>query len=255
METVLEMQKSQTDDGLGELPTFVGLPSKRSSHELSADAEDLFKRIVSILNNFLLRAIDQQTSEEFVAARDEIFVNVAKTHRALGSLASVMVPRQTLNRLAWESFAEMEAELTEQGLKRFGATARDQAIFTVWTLRKMHRLLLRIVDGKKLEGELADKDREIAKEFNFFAFWSLFHLECLIASMRFNKPVRPEVLETICGGLRAAVNAYGFLRQGLELRMPAREDEPLKPYEWDEEDEELLASSMADMEEAESEDW
>ena len=55
-------------------------------------------------------------------------------------------------------------------------------------------------------------------------------------------------------GLRAAVNAYGFLRQGLDLRFPPA-PEPSETVAWTEEDEELLASSMDDMASMEIEDY
>ncbi len=254
MDTVLDM-KNRAEGGLGGLPTFVGLPSKKSARVLSEDTAEIFKGIFSVLNNLLLQAIDAQTSDEFVALRSQVFDDIRKTQKAFTNLAKVIVPKPTLDRLVWESFAEMEAELSEHGLQKFGEVARDQAIFTVWTLRKINRLLAKIVQGEKLPQELVARDKEIAREFSFYVFWAQFHLECLFAAMRCNKPVRPEVLDVICDGMRGIVNAYGLLRQGLDLRWPTKDDESLSPYEWDEEDQELLDSSMADMEEMESEEY
>ena len=65
--------------------------------------------------------------------------------------------------------------------------------------------------------------------------------------MHFDKAINPEVLTEICEGLRTAVNAYGLIRQGVDLRL-TREEPVIAPYAWDEEDQELLASSMSDME-------
>ena len=45
-------------------------------------------------------------------------------------------------------------------------------------------------------------------------------------------------------GLRSAVNAYGLARQGVDLRKSEAEPE-IPAYKWDEEDQELLNSSMA----------
>jgi len=54
-------------------------------------------------------------------------------------------------------------------------------------------------------------------------------------------------LNEITDGLRGAVNAFGLIRQGVSIREPA-EESALQPYTWDEEDEELMTSSMRDIE-------
>jgi hypothetical protein len=255
MDSLLEIERNRAHGGLGELPTFVGLPTKNSARVLSEESAELFKAILSVLNDLLLRAIDAQSRDEFVALRGQIFEDTQKTQKAMGNLAMVILPKPTLERLVWESFAEMEADLTEHGSKKYGAIARDQAIFTVWTLRKINRLLSKIVEAAPVSAELQEKDREIAKDFSFYVYWAQFHLECLFAAMRFNKPIAPSILDEICDGLRAAVNAYGLVRQGIALRWPSQDDEGLKPFQWGEEDQELLDSSMADMEEMEIEEY
>jgi hypothetical protein len=254
METVLDF-KSRAEGGLGDLPAFVGLPLRKTSKELTEDAAEIFRGIISVLNNLLLQVIDAETGEEFVERRSQVFDDVRKTHKALASMAKVILPKATLDRLVWQSFAEMEADLAEHGLKKFGEIARDQAIFTLWTLRRTNRLLSKVIEHGKPSPELIQRDKEIAGEFNFYSLWAQFHLECLFAAMRFNKPIRPEVLDVICDGMRGAVNAYGLVRSGADLRWPTKEDECLTSYEWDDEDQELLDSSMADLEEMEAEEY
>jgi hypothetical protein len=253
MDNVLEMEKNRTLAGLGELPAFVTLPVK-NSHELSLDAQELFTKIAEVRTNLVLTTIEAQSREHFRKVRDRVFDDVVRTDRALGSLAKVMVPTPTLDRITWQAFAELEADLSQHGMRKFGEMAKEQAIFTVWTLRKINRLLSKIVESGPLLGDLAAKDREISKEFSFYLLWAYFNLECLVASMRFDKPIQIDVLDEICDGLRAAVNAYGLLRQGLDLRFPL-EPEPPENMVWTEEDEELLASSMDDMETMEIEGY
>jgi hypothetical protein len=246
MDTVLEMEKSQTVvAGLGELPAFVTLPSK-SSHELSLDVQGVFNKIAEVRTNLILTAIEAQSRDEFTARRTRVFPDVVRTNKAMGSLARVMVPTPTLDRITWQAFAELEAELTEHGTRKFGEAAREQAIFTVWTLRRINRLLSKIIESKPLEGDKAEREREIAKEFSFYLLWAYFHLECLVASMRYDKPIQIDVLDEICDGMRAAVNSYGLLRRGLDLHF-APQPEPSEDIIWTEEDEQLLASSMDDM--------
>jgi hypothetical protein len=255
MDTVLEIEKSADFDGSSEMVTFVGLPTKSSERELSGSHAELFKGIVGILNDLLLTMIDTETSEQFIATRKQIFGLYQKTIRAMSNLANVVIPVRTRERLSWESFAELEADLMEQGLKRFGETAKDQAIFTVWGFRRISRLQSKLQELAPVEKEFLEKDREIAKEFSFYSLWSQFHLDCMIVSMRANKPIHPDVLEVICEGLRASVNAYGLIRRGLELRSPSKDDPTLVPITWDEEDQELVDSSMSDLAEMESEGY
>jgi hypothetical protein len=233
--------------GLDDLLTFVGVPSKRSARELSGSAEELFKGIKTVLDTMLLRAIEARTGAEFVVTRDDVFVDYYKTVSALSNLARVIVPARVLDRLVVESFSELEADLRDKGLARFGAVARDQAVFTVWTLRKTNRLISIIAAAGKVPEDLRAQDKELAFDFSIASRVTQFHLDCLIASMHFDKAINPEVLTEICDGLRTAVNAYGLIRQGVDLRV-TREEPVVAPYEWDEEDKELLASSMSDME-------
>jgi hypothetical protein len=95
-------------------------------------------------------------------------------------------------------------------------------------------------------GDLKRQDENLAQAFNFYAAWTQFHLDCMLTAIRLQKTIQLDVLPEIIDGLRAAVNAYGYSRQGLDLRSPQEEPE-IHGVEWDEEDQELLDSSMRDM--------
>jgi hypothetical protein len=242
----IEQERAQRI-GLSELLTFVGLPSKRSARELSGSAEELFKGITGVLDDLLLRTIDRRTRAEFVAMRSEVFFGYFKAVVALSNLATVIVPKPIIEKLVVESFSELEAELRDEGLARFGTAARDQAVFTVWTFRKISRMISTIAAAPPAPKEIQREDERIAAEFSFCAAWAQFHLDCLVVAIRFDKAVSPGALSEICDGLRAAANAYGLIRQGVELRVPPAEA-TVQPYIWDEEDQELLDSSMRDLE-------
>lgn len=241
------VEEQHSSGGLSDLPTFVGLPSRKSARELSGSAEELLRGIKTVLDNLLLRAIENRTRAEFIAVRDKVFLDYSKTVTALSNLARVIVPSPTLDRLVVESLLELEADLLEHGLARFGVLARDQAIFTIWTMRKTNRLISVIAGAGPVPENLKADDERIATEFSLTSMLGHFHLNCLVASIHFNKAINPEVLNEICDGLRFTVNAYGLIRQGVDLRV-AREEPAVTAYEWDAEDKELLASSMSDME-------
>lgn len=246
MEAVLEHGQHKGLCTLSDLRALVGLPSKRSATELSASVQEMFNVATGVLDSVLCRAIEQRTSAEFVAARSIGFDIYWKATTALSGLVEVTLQSRTIDRLVAESFCELEADFRDQGVVRFGAPAKEQAVFTVWTLRKISRILTKIHEAGAVPKSKKTADRKIASEFSFYAAWSQFHLDCLVTSIRKDKSITPEVLDDICEGLRGAVNAYGLARQGLELRVPV-EEPTLAPIQWDEEDQELLASSMQDM--------
>jgi hypothetical protein len=233
---------------LGDMLTFVGLPSKRSARELSGSAEELFKGITEVIDDILARAIENRTASDFKAMRKEAFGNYFRIIIALSNLAQVIVPKPVIERLVGESFSEMEATFRDEGLARFGVLARDQAMFTVWTLRKISRLASQIANSGPVPEDMKEADSKLATDFALSTGWTQFHLDCLNASIQTNKTINPEVLLEICDGLRTAVNAYGLIRQGAELRLPHTQEPLLAPYAWDDEDQELVASSMHDME-------
>ncbi len=244
---VLAFEKNQKVGTVRELLAFVGLPSKAAARELTASASKVFCGVKEVLDGLLLRAIEKRTQAEFVATRNEVFADYFATVLALSNLAKVIVPPTAIERMMWESFSELEADFRDHGLARFGAAARDQAIFTVWTLRKTQALAYKISTAPALAAELKARDEKLIMEYSFFSAWAQFHFDCLVASMRFDKAIHPEVLEEIRDGLRAAVNAYGLIGQGVDLREPSA-DPPTGPYVWDDEDQELMNSSMCEIE-------
>jgi hypothetical protein len=130
---------------------------------------------------------------------------------ALGGLINAVVPHQVIDRLTFESLSEMEAEFRDEGLSAFGSEIKDQAMFTVWTLRKINDLAHGISASDKPAEHLINDDKHYASSFASHVLYSRFHLDCLKISLRTSRPLYPEVLESISEGLRAVVNAYAFV--------------------------------------------
>ena len=233
--------------GLGELLTFLGIPSKRSGKDLSGSGEEAFKGLTGLIDELLSRTIDQRTRAAFVSTRNEVFGDYSWAVRALSRLVRIVVPEGVINRLVGESFSELESELREQGTIRFGTPAKDQALHCVWTLRRTSGLIAKIHNAGPPPAELEKQDADLAASFSFYASWTHFHLDCLMAAIRLDKQIHPEVLPEIIDGMRAAVNAYGLIRQGVDLRLPPPEEPSFLAPQWDAEDQELLDSSMHDL--------
>lgn len=231
---------------LAELLKLVGLPSERARAEKIVDgANELVRTVITVIDDLVTTAIEKRTAEDFAKARTDIFPQYFAAKRALGDLARIVLPKPTIERLSAESFSELEADFRELGPSMFGSDLTDRGVFTLWTIRKIYDLAQEL-SASPLPKESEAKDAEIAMEYAVAAIWTRFHVDCLAKSMHSKKPIYPEVVEPIRDGLRAAVNAYACIRKWADLRNPRPEPE-LGPIEWTDEDEELLADSMRDL--------
>ena len=231
---------------IGEQFAFLRLPSTRGAKEISPSIQQIFENIAEVHDQMIAGVIEKRTVSEFRAARDAVFSNYAHIMRAISDLARVVIPPRVLERQADESFCELESDFREHG-DSLGSAVRDQVIFTIWTFRKIKSLVQQIASKDAPDGaQEQERDRELSSSFAFYALWTRFHLDCLTLSMHCHKPIYPEARDEIADGLRAAVNAYASVKQGLELRNPVMEPVLARP-EWDDEDQELLDSSIADL--------
>jgi len=241
----LAMPKDLGAINVSDMLAFPSLPSERSVKRLSGSADELIRNIASVADELVIRAIEKRTATEFVATRKEVFPQYFDAVRAFSDLARIVVPKHVLEILTAESLSQMEEEFRQHGLSAFGAAVRDQAIFTVWTMRKISDICQRI-NELKLAPELAEADLKPRTQYAFAAVSARFHLDCLLTSMHQQKPIYPDVLNVVIDGLRVAVNAYAWAVRGLDLRMP-RSEPQIAPVEWDDEDQALLNEATRDM--------
>lgn len=225
---------------------FLGVASKTSAKQLNGAAAEALLNITEVVDQMLVLALEQRNREAFHKVRQQLFPNYVYALRAASALVCAVAPKVVLHRIAYESFSVLESDLRNEGLARFGSSVRDQAVFTVWTLRRIQTIITKILEADPLAADLKAKDAEHAANFSFHMEWTHFHLNCLIAAIHFDKPVYPEVRDEITQGLRAAVNAYGWIRQVMDLRIPQQEPE-ISDVVWDEEDQELVSASMRDL--------
>jgi len=219
---------------------MVGLPSETErAVKKAGSGEELIRTVVSVIDELILRTIEKKTSAEFSTTRAEVFPQYYAAMRALGDLIRIVVPPHAMERLMSDSLSELEADFRDLGPSAFGSDLSNRGIFTIWTLRKLKDL------GQEIGTQPSDAalDTEMAMKFSVYAIWTRFHVDCLVKSMRTKKPIYPENIGHVIDGLRAAVNAYAWLRQAVDLRSGVTEP-VLAPIPWDEEDEALLSDSM-----------
>jgi hypothetical protein len=230
-----------------ELLELVGLPSEtqRATRQLSGSANDLVRVVVSVVDEMVLRTMEERTADGFSKTRAEVFPQYFVAMVALGALIKVTVPKKDVDWLIAQSLSELEADFRDSGAATFGSELRDRGTFTIWTLRKIHDLAEEV---EKLTAvrENAEATNDRAQKFAIHAVWARFHIDCLVKSMRSGKPIFPEIVDSIVDGLRAAVNAYAWIRQEVDQRVGASEPE-LTPVHWEADDEMLLSDSMRDM--------
>jgi hypothetical protein len=232
---------------VGEMLALAGVAAdeRPSAKKLSASTQELFRSAATTLDGLVLQVIEKRTANEFRATLGEVFPKYFEAALGLSFLARATVPAHVLERLTRESFSEMEAEFRDGALGAFGAAVRDQAIFTVWTLRKISDICQKISDAPPVVAGRSSDDLEAFRSFAWHAMLTRFNLDCLLKSMLLRKPIYPEVFDTVIDGLRSAVNAYAWARRALDLRVPHVEPE-VEPVQWDSEDQELLDEATRD---------
>jgi hypothetical protein len=179
---------------------------------------------------------------------NDSFPKYAGLTMAISHFATAVIQKPLIEQLVRESICEMEADFRDKGLAVFGANVRDQAMFTVWTLRKISELTTQL-NATPLVGARKVEDEECCGNFNFNALRAQFCLDCLNIALDDRRPIYPEVLEELVDGLRAMVNAYTWARRGLDLRVAPEETLPVA-FSIDDEDAALMDFSFS-----ESSEW
>lgn len=232
------------NSGVGENLAFLAFPAKRASEEVSATIEELVTAITTLLAQLLADTIAAKTGDEFRVARDKAFGGYAQAMLALNNLISVSVANPTIERLTTESLAEMEQAFRETD-RIFGYDIAEQAAFTVWTLRKLS-LLVNECNRRNVAHEMKGADLEFARQYVGHVLFARFHLDCLSLALTKGQTIFPEALLEISAGLRSAVDAYAWVRHGLELRSERQLEQAIE-VPWDEEQDELMQESTADL--------
>ncbi len=237
---------------IAELRPYVAVAEKEEAN-LSSQLNDLFSQFSRVTDSLILTTIENRTAGRFTSTALQLFSSYVRTLRVRSDLLQVILKgdlpamAQTVNR----SLNALEFDFKDFGVKQFGSVLTEQAEFTIWTRRKtadlVWKLLAPEVRNHFSSPEAHDLRKKLYSDFAIAAAWSQFHLECLSTAMRLKKAIYPDVVPAMVEGLRMEVNAYAIAKQMIDLYLPPAAEEQLIPYNWSDEDEELLASSMEDI--------
>ncbi len=219
-------------------------PPTKPSVSISQVAESLIENAHSLLDMLVTQAVSAKSADEFNAVVDRVFPQYFSVAHGLSQLISIAEPNR-INELGEASFSKMDSFFQALGLDAYGVDVQDQAVFTVWTLKKITDLCQQI-NAAPLQEDCAVEDRELWHKYVWMSMRTTFFLDCLGKSIVLRRPFPRDILPILMEGLRCAVNAYAYARCALDHRIPI-EEEKAEVGEWDNEDEYLLRIAMNEM--------
>ena len=219
------------------------------NHSLTNSDMKLIAQLAFRVHKQIIRVLEAKNLREFERRRDAAWPNYVRGIRALSDTMRSFIPREEYLALSTEALNGFTEEFEKERGKGFTDELINQIQFTLWTLGRLTSLGSAIDAAGMPPKESKGIDTELNKEYRLFSVWSQFHVDITLAAINLGKPIAPAIQHEICEGLRTAVNAYAIGEDALALR---RNEEGLpEPVAannvWDDEDEELLASSMRDL--------
>lgn len=211
---------------------------------LTRNDEQLIRNLGTMLEKQILAALDARSASEFCQVRSQVWPKYCRALRALADTIRNMAPDHLIDH-ATKAAMETYSEDLQKRPVHFGEKLREQAVFTLWTLGKIRTLSFSLVSPPV--PALRGKDLELCNEYRLCSLWTQFHMDVVIQSIKFDKTIPDEIQKLVCEGLRTAVNAYAIMKEAYALRHPRTEQPPATGLPWDEEDEQLLAASMRDL--------
>jgi hypothetical protein len=258
--TIQSIDPDLLPHSIAELRPYVSIADKEDV-DLTSRLNDIFKQLSQVTDTLILTALGARTATDFTATCVGVFNGYVRAMRVKSDLLRVILKDDlpSAARIVDRGLNGLEFAFRDCGIKQFGSAVTEQAEFTIWTRRKTAALVWRLLELEVLNHPLSPGVQELSNtlysEFALAAAWSQLHLDCLTTAMRLKKAIYPDVLPAVVEGLRAEVNAYAAAKRMIDLFLPPVTEEKLAPYVWDNEDEELLASSMQDMETEELEEY
>jgi len=211
---------------------------------VSRSNEALIRQLVEVVDRQLLSALCCRTVDEFKVVRDNVWNDYIRASRALTDMIQILVPGTAMDLLCAASEERINEDLERSKNVLFGERIAEQADFSMWIFHRMRSVGYQI--SKAGPPRDSDLDLKLNCDFRLFSMWGRFHYDCVLASMKFETKIPEGIQESLVEGMRAWVNASAIVEQALELRV-SPVDEPEVKLPWDEEDQELLDSSMRDL--------
>jgi len=209
--------------------------------------ENLIRQLTRELDKQLLVVLSCRTADEFTKSRREVWDKYFRARRALNDTLNLLVPKSVIRMVSLAAAERVSEELTRYRNSLFRDEVAQQFEFTSWLVNRIQC----VAHDIEKAGSPSDKDADIrlSDDFALFTAWGQFHYDCVLASMQFERPIPEKVQGSIRDGLRAWVNASAIIEEALSLRIADSQEGTVEVHDqpWDDEDQELLDSSMRDL--------
>jgi hypothetical protein len=192
------------------------------------------------------------SADTFRTERNKVFGKYSLFAKALSKLTLTDADTLTHQQLVQGSLAAQEKKLKEFGADLFGIDATTEALFSLVTLRRAYKLIPAIL-AKQTDRE--DEDQKLSREFGLAAIWASLHLDVLMSAISQKKIITAEVLAEVLCGLRLAVSAYAFAREGYKIRYYSPEPSMFPITPWEDEDRALANLSTDERETTIPDGW
>jgi hypothetical protein len=207
-------------------------------------------QVVSVLRRdqslLLRRVLDATTLEEFVASRLDVSRSYCLMSESIRTAVSAKFSSGDWAQLARASVQSLLFDV-EKGAQRIGPNAVDDALFSISTLGRIPRLLIRLITDSKTSSTTPEKAyTDLLAEFIADTLVCELHLHLLVLMLRDQSVhIRPFALSETLRGLSVSVDMYAAARRAASLVRPA-DDTLEEPFVLNDEDRELLDSSDDD---------
>ena len=208
----------------------------------------LIRRLIEAIDKPLLAALSCRTRDEFVEAREKVWSNYFRALRSFGDTVARVVDSKQVELAGLKASQAITEDLARFRGLLFSEELAQQFEFSAWLVSRIQAA------GHKIAklGEAVDKEADIqlSSDFSLASAWGQFHYDCVLASMKFERPIDEGIQESIRDRLRAWVNAAAIVEEALALRTGDHVGGEVEFIDapWDDEDDDLLKESMKDME-------
>ena len=130
----------------GEIRVFFGPAVRTAGKPDAAAMRRVFVDLTRVTNDLLISAVEAKSAEGFRSVRQQRFADYVHLMRAKSDFIRIAVFRNDQQRaeaVLQQSLSALESDFREHGARRFGTEVRDQAVFSVWLLRKSRTTLRR----------------------------------------------------------------------------------------------------------------
>ena len=249
----------EMDSALLEMPTRVAQPfevgtlgafdatASGETRVIKRKDEDLLRQITETLDKQLLAALACRTPKEFAKARGQLWEMYFRARRTLGDTIKLVIPKNVIEIIRFATTQRIAEDLARSRDVLFREDVAAQFEFTDWLVNKIQCVAHEISKAGNPSDRAADS--QLHEDFSLYTSWGQFHYDCVLASMKFDRPSPEQIQGSIRDGLRAWVNACSITEEALALRAENGSERPQEVFDlpWDEEDQELLDSSMRDL--------